>query len=318
MSNLSEKDAKTNLKEAFNASDSEKIMRVVDYPDILNRKITDPLSIITYLYQIRDHFETSQQSKEQKSSMKKNNKVEEAMKKLQINELNPFEDGQSNNDESKENELVETKSSLITTHSNPFEDPKPVLRTLVESNPPVSKSSDELIQKAQNLIKKTKIDEKSTNANVSPDSKKKELNQRAKELIAHNRKSSVRKNKPQAPAEPEADPTPQIQSSTSTNTNTPKKISTQKETLTRQTSVNDDLIGTEYVNAEIIKLREMQRELDENGNKLEKQLRGFMRKQSGAAEAGDKELEDSLLREWFLLINKKNALLHRQQELEIL
>jgi hypothetical protein len=318
LSNLSEKDAKTNLKEAFNASDSEKIMRVVDYPDILNRKITDPLSIITYLYQIRDHFETSQQSKEQKSSIKKNNKVEEAMKKLQINELNPFEDGQPNNDESKENELVETKSSSIATHSNPFEDPKPVLRTLVESNPPVSKSSDELIQKAQNLIKKTKIDEKSTNVNVSPDSKKKELNQRAKELIAHNRKSSVRKNKPQAHAEPEADPTAQIQSSTSTNANTPKKLSTQKETLTRQTSVNDDLIGTEYVNAEIIKLREMQRELDENGNKLEKQLRGFMRKQSGAAEAGDKELEDSLLREWFLLINKKNALLHRQQELEIL
>lgn len=32
----------------------------------------------------------------------------------------------------------------------------------------------------------------------------------------------------------------------------------------------------------------------------------------------EKEVEDSLLREWFLLINKKNALLHRQQELEIL
>jgi hypothetical protein len=32
----------------------------------------------------------------------------------------------------------------------------------------------------------------------------------------------------------------------------------------------------------------------------------------------DRELEDALLREWFLLVNKKNALLHRQQELEIL
>ena len=31
-----------------------------------------------------------------------------------------------------------------------------------------------------------------------------------------------------------------------------------------------------------------------------------------------KMAEDNLLREWFLLVNKRNALLHRQQELELL
>ena len=32
----------------------------------------------------------------------------------------------------------------------------------------------------------------------------------------------------------------------------------------------------------------------------------------------EKKLEDKLLKDWFLLVNEKNALLHRQQELEIL
>jgi hypothetical protein len=34
-------------------------MRVVDYADVLNRKSIDQLSVITYLYQIRDHFENN-------------------------------------------------------------------------------------------------------------------------------------------------------------------------------------------------------------------------------------------------------------------
>jgi hypothetical protein len=60
------------------------------------------------------------------------------------------------------------------------------------------------------------------------------------------------------------------------------------------------------------------------GDTLERELRGIMRKQPENSEddkdiqSMDRELEDALLREWFLLVNKKNALLHRQQELEIL
>lgn len=79
------------------------------------------------------------------------------------------------------------------------------------------------------------------------------------------------------------------------------------------------LIGTEYVNQEIINLKNKQKELDEQGNELETQLRFLMKLNSdGKKTDADKELEDILLRKWFLLVNEKNALLHQQQELEIL
>lgn len=59
MSQLSETDYKSNLKQAFNATDKESIVRVVDYADFLNQKNLDRLSIMTYLYQIREKYDSS-------------------------------------------------------------------------------------------------------------------------------------------------------------------------------------------------------------------------------------------------------------------
>ena len=79
------------------------------------------------------------------------------------------------------------------------------------------------------------------------------------------------------------------------------------------------LIGTEYVNQEVLNLKAKQRDLDEQGNNLETQLRALMKPSSDNKKSeADKELEDSLLKKWFLLVNERNALLHQQQELEIL
>ena len=76
------------------------------------------------------------------------------------------------------------------------------------------------------------------------------------------------------------------------------------------------IIGTEYVNQEIIHLKNEQKDLDEKGDNLENQLRILMKTKK--SDKKSKELEDHLLKEWFLLVNRKNALLHKQQELEIL
>ena len=108
-------------------------------------------------------------------------------------------------------------------------------------------------------------------------------------------------------------------------------------------SVNDELIGVEYINQEIAILRNRQLELDKQGAWLEQQLRSVLRTNSSSANAksstkpaaaGDnqktpiatsknknvkrKQLKDHLLRRCFFLVNEKNALVHHQQELEIL
>ena len=124
--------------------------------------------------------------------------------------------------------------------------------------------------------------------------KKEKIKQRAKQMIAETKKST-RKN---------------------SNTLSDKEI---LDVNQAQSEIQEALIGTEYVNQEILNLKSKQTELDEQGNNLETQLRFLMKPNSdGRKTEEDKELEDNLLRKWFLLVNERNALLHSMLELEIL
>ena len=165
--------------------------------------------------------------------------------------------------------------------------------------------SEELIQKAKELIEKTK----QTNENGKRD----ELNLKVKQILADN-KNKTRKKSSSA-------------SSTSSQSGkqcaTPEEISFSEQSEQNSSKLNNsnEIIGTEYVNQELLNLRKEQKELDERGASLEKQLRNIMTRNSQRVSRKldkEKELEEQLLKEWFLLINRKNALLHRQQELEIL
>lgn len=74
---------------------------------------------------------------------------------------------------------------------------------------------------------------------------------------------------------------------------------------------NEILVSNDYISDEILSLTREQKELDEKAISLEKKLRGVMK-------SSNKTQEDDLIREWFLLVNRKNMLLHRQFELELL
>lgn len=222
-------------------------------------------------------------------------------------------------DISKLNDLAAKRSSRKSslTDKSQVSSSAAVKSTQANDSHVSENKSEELIEKAKKLIEKTKkpVDD------VNNSSKREEIKQLAKQMIADTKKrkkSLTNSNKRESNNENQKKNDDLTNSNNNTNKNelntTVDIVNSIQNDLDEKTKSH--LIGTEYINQEIINLKNKQQELDEQGANLEKQLRLLMKQQKKSDQ--DKELEEILLKKWFILINDKNKLIFQQQELETL